>query len=756
MTGGLADADPRDGPEVASATCPGCGGRVDPLRAGHVAILDDQFKYFCGWACRERYLGGMGVTQDAAALQQERSTTPDAGASTRADPPGSSVDSGGVASGAPWTEYVEPLEEVDAEAIVPTRSRSDTGTLLLLSATVLGVLAVALALVGTSAWMLTARLLVAVAGAGLLVARSIVVAGDPSDPHPAAIHGPGLLAASVAVWARITGNDVADEAAVLTGLFVVSAGAAMQLVEQVRRPSQLAVAACQEALDVPARRVVPGGYSIVAASTLRPGEEILIDAGETVPADVLISAGDATVLRWSGARSATHKQPGDAMVAGARIISGRLRATVTWTGMDRAWLRSTADPARSAHVRSAIARNARLTVERWALASGALAGLAAFVNGLPTARVILATAAAHASIASFAIAAVPAALVLRGVVQSLGHGVCYRDAAAWDRAAHATAMVFVARGTLLLGEPQVAEIVGLGECTVEKLLSLAAGAETAASDAIALSVHRAARDRGVEADAVRSPTVIPGLGVTAVTSNGEALCVGSRALMLREHVSMARVESKLAELEALGRTVLMVAVGGKLVGFVGLQDGLRTGARAAVQHLLDARVEAVLLSGDARETCEAIARSLDIEHVRPEVLPADRAGEIRRLAESGATVAVVGRPGADDSALGAADVAVAMDAAGSTSGEWAVTLAGDDVRDAARAVVGARRTRRQAQTSFVIAVAPGIAASLAIAFGLVPAAYSPLAVLLGAIGASLYARGTDEAGPSGQGSSAQS
>jgi len=177
---------------------------------------------------------------------------------------------------------------------------------------------------------------------------------------------------------------------------------------------------------------------------------------------------------------------------------------------------------------------------------------------------------------------------------------------------------------------------------------------------------------------------------------------------------------------------------------VALQDGLRTGARAAVQYLLDARIEPVLMSGDARETCEAIARSLDIEHVRPELLPADRAGDIRRIAESGATVAVVGRATSDEGALGAADVGVALDAAGSTVGDWAVMLAGDDVRDAARAIVGAKRTRAHARTALVIALAPGIAASLAIAFGLLPAAYSPLAVLLGAIGATLYGRGVEQ------------
>ena len=88
---------------------------------------------------------------------------------------------------------------------------------------------------------------------------------------------------------------------------------------------------------------------------------------------------------------------------------------------------------------------------------------------------------------------------------------------------------------------------------------------------------------------------------------------------------------------------------------VGLQDGLRPGARAAVQHLLDVGIEPVLLSGDTRETCEALGRAVDIDHIRPEVLPVDRGDEIRRLADGGAVVAVLGRSPNDDATLSAVE-----------------------------------------------------------------------------------------------------
>ena len=185
----------------------------------------------------------------------------------------------------------------------------------------------------------------------------------------------------------------------------------------------------------------------------------------------------------------------------------------------------------------------------------------------------------------------------------------------------------------------------------------------------------------------------------------------------------------------MGRTVLLVALGGHLVGVMGLQDGLRPGARAAVQHLLDVGVEPVLLSGDARETCEAIGRALDIEHIRPEVLPGDRGDEVRRLAAGGATVAVVGRSPGDDVALAAADVSAALSSAGSSTAEWGVQLASDDVRDAAFAIRLAHRAKQEARLGLLLTVVPGLGASLGVAFALLPPAVAPLSAVMGTVAA---------------------
>jgi Cu+-exporting ATPase len=309
--------------------------------------------------------------------------------------------------------------------------------------------------------------------------------------------------------------------------------------------------------------------------------------------------------------------------------------------------------------------------------------------------------------------------------------VAFRSAEALDRAGRVSSVAFCARGTLLLGEPEVTSIDALAGFDAENVLAFAAGAEANAEHPAAGAVLRAARARGIRPDAVRSPTPTAGLGVTAVAGSGQSLAVGSRALMLRERIGVASAEARISDLEAMGRSVLLVALGGRLIGVIGLQDGLRPGARAAVQHVLDVSIEPILLSGDARETCEALGRALDIDHLRPEIPPGERGDEVRRLRDGGAVMAVVGRTPNDDGALAAADVSVALSAAGSGASEWSVQLASDDVRDAAYSLRIAHQARREAQLGLALILVPASCAIVVAAFGFAPAALSPIATFLG-------------------------
>jgi P-type E1-E2 ATPase len=473
---------------------------------------------------------------------------------------------------------------------------------------------------------------------------------------------------------------------------------------------------------------------------------VIVEVGEVVPVDLTVVGQEVEVYPWLGATTRARRRRGDAVVAGARVVKGRLRGVCTWAGNDRAFARLLLDPRRRADALAPIAQASRQLVEYWAAMAAVIGAISALVAGRSPVEIAMTGVAVHAALSSSVIATVASVHVARGVLMGLRRGIAYKSSDALDRAGRVAMAIFCARGTLLLGEPELTEIESPGgKLEVAEILALAAGAERAEGHPIATAIVRAARARTIRPDGVRNPNQHAGLGVTAVTSAGEELCVGNRALMLEQRISIAVAEHRLSELEAHGRSVVLVAVSARLVGILALQDGLRPGARAAVQHLLDAQIEPVLMSGDARETCEAIGRSLDIEHIRPEVLPADRSAEVRRVIDAGMTVAVLGHAGVDDPALGAADVAVALGAAGSAPGDVAIALASDDIRDAALALALARRTRLEARAGLALAVVPALIGSMAIAFGLLPPAYAPIAGLLGAVVAVTHVRALDRA-----------
>jgi cation transport ATPase len=434
------------------------------------------------------------------------------------------------------------------------------------------------------------------------------------------------------------------------------------------------------------------------------------------------------------------KREGDPVVAGAKVVSSRIRIITAWSGTERAWLKLLSTRQGRVDVAAPTPRTLRLTLERGAPIAAALCGLSAFASSATAVQVVAAGAAGALALGATAAAGFASLHFATGHIQALGRGIAYKSARAFERAASTTLAVLSAESTLLMGEPETVAVESLGALDVERILALASGAASASLDPVAVAVLRSARTRGVSPEGVRNANARIGLGITALTSGGERLVIGGRALMLEEKVSAAVVDSRVSELEEEGRSVLLVALGSRLVGLVAVQDGLRPGARAAVQNLLDAHIEPVLLSGAARQTCEAIGRALDIDHVRPEILPADLGTEVRALGESGSVVAVVGHPVKDDAALGAADVAVAMGAAGLTPGEWAVSLAGDDTRDAARALTIPRAARERARFAAFLAAVPALGALLSMVFGAVPTEMAPIAVLVGAFAAAVHAR----------------
>ncbi|MGD0675873.1 MAG: HAD family hydrolase [Polyangiaceae bacterium] len=727
------------------ASCAGCGQSLDPLRAGHVAIFDGRFHYFCRTECRQHYAQTQGRAADEEAPTESPPAVrgaphpPPAAASVRAEPIGpSSI--GRDAARVPLAPR-DRLRRTDRIGERALAAFDGVGIGL-------GLLAPAIVLLGSVADVARLPLLV---GAWLALALRVArVKRDPADPHPLVVIGPTAAAVAAACWGQIVRDPRAVSAAVLAGVGCVSAIAIERLVARARVGVQAGRDRIERALDVRVHAIEGDDTSDRGASEVRPGEPIAVMAGELVGVDAIVTAGEARVVPWLDARGEVVRREGDPVVAGARVISNRLRMTTTWSGRERAWVKLLSSPSARIDVAAPTARALRHAVERGMPAAAGLGGVLAFASNATTTEIMTAMAATAMAFGAKAAVSFAGLHFARAHLAALRGGIVYKDARAFEKASTTDIAVLSARGTVLLGEPEIVAfeaVAGLsrppersdGDETA-RVLSLAAGAETASSHPFAGAILRAARTFGVRPDHVRNATVHAGLGITALASSGERLVVGGRAIMLEQKIGVATADGRVSELEAQGRSVLLVALGDRVIGLIALQDGLRAGARAAVQMLLDARIEPVLLSGEARDTCETIGRALDIDHVRPEVLPADRGAEVRALAEGGSVVAVIGHPASDDGAMGAADVAVAMGSAGGAPGEWAIALASDDVRDAAEALAISRTTRGRVWFAIGLGASPGLIALLAIGFGAAPPSVAPLASLLGALAVAVHAR----------------
>jgi cation transport ATPase len=781
---------------------------VDPLRAGHVAIIDARFHFFCDYSsCRERFFGRPVPERPVAHLGRARVTVNESREVETVKQPVRAPDvvqnEAELPSQLPQHdrgELIEPLARAVSTPAESTQqtvpSERDMSALLLALTLVASGLSLALELGEPTRLVRIARVVLIAVGVAAIAGRALTTrgrsavkapepdirrgiaarataghphpgwakrheddkgrhhgqaGGDPGRPHWLVAISSPALALAVAIGGLASRDSRLESRAIFLAATIVSVSACvMWLTSAAARAVDEGRGWVRERLDVHGRKLV-NGKPHTASDSIEPGDLLLVEADETVPVDVEIVDGEADVLPWVGAAMPRRRRAGEVVVAGSRVIAGQLRGVCTHAGDDRALARPMLSAARRADIHVDAARAPRRLVERWSLLAAAIAGgLHALLGGKPL-EIAMVVAAVYAAFGSLAIGTLPGLTVARGVRIALARGIVYHTAQAWERAAKVTAAVFCARGTLLRGEPELVEIELFGRVVesaasrtkaADEVLGLAASAVIGERTPGALALRRAAKERDLLHDLVRNPKSQTG-GVLAVSASGEQICVGTRALLLERRISVALAEQTIQELEAAGRTVVLVARAGRLVGLCALQDGLRSGARAAVQHLLDARIEPVLMSPDTRDTCEALGRALDIDHLRAEVHDDERKDAVERIRDTGALVAVLGHTPHDDPALRAGDVSVALAAAGKPDPEPAIALVGDDVRDAALALGLAQRWRRRALSVFGLTLAPAAFGSLVITIGLLSPEYAPLAQLLGTVVAVLQLKSDD-------------
>ena len=290
--------------------------------------------------------------------------------------------------------------------------------------------------------------------------------------------------------------------------------------------------------------------------------------------------------------------------------------------------------------------------------------------------------------------ATPSAM-MAGTGKAAEHGILFKGADAVEAASKLSAIIFDKTGTLTRGEPAVTDIVPVQGVTTAEVLGLAAAAEVNSEHPLGEAIVRGARDRGISVTSPETFEAVPGHGVTAHAA-GHAIVLGNRKLMLDGGVAVDSVSTDAERLEYEGKTVMFLAADGRLAGLIAVADTLKAHSADAIRLLHDLGLEVAMLTGDNRRTAEAIARQLGIDRVLAEVLPQDKAVEVRALQAAGRRVAMVGDGINDAPALAQADVGMAIGSGTDIAKESGhVVLVKDDLRDVVTTIEVARATMRK-------------------------------------------------------------
>ncbi|MEX1253646.1 MAG: heavy metal translocating P-type ATPase [Dehalococcoidia bacterium] len=292
--------------------------------------------------------------------------------------------------------------------------------------------------------------------------------------------------------------------------------------------------------------------------------------------------------------------------------------------------------------------------------------------------------------------ATPAA-IMAGSGIAAEHGILFKGAGAIEAASRIHTVVFDKTGTLTKGEPSVTDVVPAPGVTPDEVLRLAAVIEKNSEHPLGEAIVRGARERGLDLPDAASFEAIPGHGVEA-SFEGGMLLLGNRKLMAERAIDIETLLAEAERLEHEGKTAMFLAAAadGRVRGLVAVADTIKPGSARAVQELRRLGIGAVMITGDNRRTAEAIARQAGIEAVLAEVLPQDKALEVKRLQAGGRRVAMVGDGINDAPALAQADVGIAMGAGTDVAKETGdVILVKDDLLDVVAAVQTARFTMRR-------------------------------------------------------------
>jgi Cu+-exporting ATPase len=442
-----------------------------------------------------------------------------------------------------------------------------------------------------------------------------------------------------------------------------------------------------------ARRIRAGGTEEdVPVDAVRTGDRLRVRPGEKIPVDARVVDGSSAVdeSMLTGEPVAVSKRAGDRVIGATINQTGALVVEAEKVGADTLLAQIVRLVAEAQRSRAPLQKLADRVAE-WFVPTVIAVALVAFACWAlwgPDPRLAYALVNAVAVL----IIACPCALGLAtpiSVMVATGRaaelGVLFRDAEAIERLSTVTTLVVDKTGTLTQGRPTLTDALALGDLDERTLLSVAAGLERSSEHPLAAAILEGAKSRGAAPGEISEFQSLSGRGI-AGRWRGKRVALGNDQLMQEQGAEAGALRDRVEALRASAKTVMFVALEGKLAGVLAIADPIKDTTPAALRDLHADGLEIIMLTGDSAATAKAVASHLAIDEVIAGVLPQDKAAAIKRLQAQGKRVAMAGDGINDAPALAQAEVGIAMGNGTDIAIESAkVTLVKGDLRGIVRA-----------------------------------------------------------------------
>jgi Cu+-exporting ATPase len=437
-------------------------------------------------------------------------------------------------------------------------------------------------------------------------------------------------------------------------------------------------------IEIPIDEVEVGDIVVV-----KPGEKMPVD-GQVVEGTTLV---DESML--TGESMPVEKASGDKIIGASINKNGSIKYKATRVGKDTALAQIITLVENAQGSKAPIAKMADIISSYFVpvvIGVALLSSLAWFLSGETVVFSLTIFISVLVIACPCALGLATPTAIMVGTGKGAEYGVLIKSGVALETAHKIQTIVFDKTGTLTQGKPKVTDIVTVEGMDEAYLLQVAASAEKGSEHPLGEAIVKGAEERSLEFVKVDKFKAIPGYGIE-VSIEGKKILLGNRKLMVEREISLEQLEDISNKLAEEGKTPMYIAIENKISGIIAVADTVKENSKKAIEILHSMGIEVAMITGDNKRTAAAIAKQVGIDRVLAEVLPEDKANEVKKLQAEGKKVAMVGDGINDAPALAQADIGIAIGSGTDVAMESAdIVLMRSDLMDVPTALQLSKKT----------------------------------------------------------------